>query len=185
MFLVCCFLLEDSIYGICTERRENLNICVMRNYSWSKQLARKPAKLCQPSGHQVQRWAYIVHIVCDMCRSSRSIQRWSITTPLLPLQQPPSCYNLIWKQIFFPSPVLLFLTLRLYLAVHNSSIGHLVPCLVGPSDQTNNQSLHNTTEWPQQLVTFETFDQRDEKTLLPTWKPTHLPTYHLTTYLPA
>ena len=33
-------------------------------------------------------------------------------------------------------------------------------------------------------MTFETFDQKDEKTLLPTYKPTHLPTY-LTTYLPT
>ena len=56
--------------------------------------------------------------------------------------------------------------------------------LVAWSDTTNNQSLQNTTEWPQRHVTFETFDQRDEKTLLPTYKPTHLPTY-LTTYLPT
>ena len=37
-------------------------------------------------------------------------------------------------------------------------------------------------------MTFETFDQRDEKTSLPTYKPTHLPTYlptYLTTYLPT
>ena len=46
-----------------------------------------------------------------------------------------------------------------FLAVHNSSIGLIVPCLVGPSVTTNNQSLHNTTEWPLRLVTFETFDQ--------------------------
>ena len=32
------------------------------------------------------------------------------------------------------------------------------PCLSGT---TSNQSLHNTTEWPQRLVTPETFDQRD------------------------
>ena len=59
------------------------------------------------------------------------------------------------------------------------------PCLSGT---TNNQSLHNTTEWPQRLMTFETFDQRDEKTLLPTYKPTHLPTYlpnYLPTYVPS
>ena len=43
------------------------------------------------------------------------------------------------------------------LAVQNSSIGHLV-C---PSGTTNNQSLHNTTERPRRLVTFETFDQKD------------------------
>ena len=39
------------------------------------------------------------------------------------------------------------------------------PCpLVGRSGTANNQSLHNTTEWPQRLVTFETFDQSDEGT---------------------
>ena len=53
-----------------------------------------------------------------------------------------------------------------FLAVQNSSIGDLVPCSLGPLGTTNNQSLHNTTEWPQRLVTFETFDQRDEKTWL-------------------
>ena len=42
-----------------------------------------------------------------------------------------------------------------FLAVHNSSIGLIVPW----SDQTNNQSLHNTTGWPLRLVTFETLDQ--------------------------
>ena len=74
-------------------------------------------------------------------------------------------------------------TCILFLAVQNSSIGHLV-C---PSGTTNNKSLHNTTEWPQRLVTFETFDQRDEKTLLPTYKPTYLLTYlpnYLPTYMP-
>ena len=46
------------------------------------------------------------------------------------------------------------------------------------------------TEWPQRLVTFETFDQSDEETwpdqkiYLPTYLPTHLPTY-LPTYLPT
>ena len=52
------------------------------------------------------------------------------------------------------------------------------------SGTTNNQTLQSD---PQRLVTFETFDQRDEKTLLPTCKPTHLPTYiptYLPTYLP-
>ena len=33
-----------------------------------------------------------------------------------------------------------------------------------PSDTTNFQSLHNNTEWPLWLVTFETFDQSDEGT---------------------
>ena len=53
-----------------------------------------------------------------------------------------------------------------FLAVQNSSIGLIVCPLFAWSDQTNNQSLHNTTEWPQRLVTFETFDQSDEKTCL-------------------
>ena len=35
-----------------------------------------------------------------------------------------------------------------FLAVHNSSIGLIVPCLLGLSVTTNDQSLHNTTEWP-------------------------------------
>ena len=35
----------------------------------------------------------------------------------------------------------------LFLAVQNSSIGLIVPWLVGLSGTTNNQSLHNTTEW--------------------------------------
>ena len=65
-----------------------------------------------------------------------------------------------------------------YLAVQNSSIGDLVCLSLAWSvGQTNNQSLHNTIEWPQRLVTFETFDQRHEKTLPPTCKPTHLPTF--------
>ena len=34
-----------------------------------------------------------------------------------------------------------------FLAVQNSSIGDLVPWSVGWSDQTNDQSLHNITEW--------------------------------------
>ena len=49
---LCCFLLADSIYGICRERRENLNIRVSRNYSWSKLLPRKPANLWQPAATQ-------------------------------------------------------------------------------------------------------------------------------------
>ena len=48
-----------------------------------------------------------------------------------------------------------------FLAVHNSSIGDLVCPLVGWLGTTNNQSLHNTTEWPKRLVTFETFDRTD------------------------
>ena len=36
------------------------------------------------------------------------------------------------------------ISLVVFLAVQNSSIGYLVPC----SGTTNNQSLHNTTEWP-------------------------------------
>ena len=46
--MCCCILLAGSISGICRERRENLNIPVSGNYSGSKQLLRKPAKLCQP-----------------------------------------------------------------------------------------------------------------------------------------
>ena len=56
----------------------------------------------------------------------------------------------------------------MFLAVQNSSWGDLVrlsvPWLVGWSGTTNNQSLHNTTEGPQRLVTFETFDQSDDGT---------------------
>ena len=50
-----------------------------------------------------------------------------------------------------------------FLAVQNCLIEAPLP-LVGPSSNTNNQSLHNTTEWPQRLVTFETFDKSDEET---------------------
>ena len=58
-----------------------------------------------------------------------------------------------------------YITIRLpFLAVQNSSIGLIVRPLVGPSVTTNNQSLLNTTESTLSLVTFETFDQRDEKT---------------------
>ena len=52
--------------------------------------------------------------------------------------------------------------------------------------QTNNQSLHNTTKWPQRLVTFETFDQgwdegwQDITTYLQTYPPTYLPTFLFT-----
>ena len=56
---------------------------------------------------------------------------------------------------------------------------------------TNNQRVHNTTEWPKRLVTFETFDQSDEETwpdqkrstYLPAYLPTYIPT-HLPTYVP-
>ena len=51
-----------------------------------------------------------------------------------------------------------------FLAVQNSSIGDLVCPLVRPLGTTNNQSLQNSTEWPERLVTFETFDQSDEET---------------------
>ena len=36
----------------------------------------------------------------------------------------------------------------LFLAVQNSSIGDLVPCLLAWSGTTNNQSFHNKTELP-------------------------------------
>ena len=42
-------MLADSIYGICCERCENLNIRDLRNYSCSKPLARKPYNMCQPA----------------------------------------------------------------------------------------------------------------------------------------
>ena len=42
------------------------------------------------------------------------------------------------------------------LAVQNSSIGDLVRLSVPWLGTTNNQSLHNITELPQRLVTFET-----------------------------
>ena len=72
-----------------------------------------------------------------------------------------------------------------FLAVQNSSIGLIVcPLVALPvclSDPTNNQSLHNITEWSQRLVTFETFDQSDEKTWpdqkSSTYLPAYLPTY--------
>ena len=64
---------------------------------------------------------------------------------------------------------------KLFLAVQNSPIGDLVPWSIVLSDSTNNQSLHNTTEWPQRLVTFELFDQSDEETR-PDQK-TYLPIY--------
>ena len=37
---------------------------------------------------------------------------------------------------------------RIFLAVHNSSIGLIVTCLVGWLGTTNNQRVHNTIEWP-------------------------------------
>ena len=40
-----------------------------------------------------------------------------------------------------------FSILKCVLGVQNSSIGDIVPLLVRPSGTTNNQSLHNTTEW--------------------------------------
>ena len=48
-------------------------------------------------------------------------------------------------------------TANLFLAVQNSSIGDLVPWLVRWLGTTNNQRVHNSTEWPQRLVIFETF----------------------------
>ena len=65
----------------------------------------------------------------------------------------------------------------MFLAVQNSSIGDLVRPLVGPLGTTNNQSLHNATEWPQRLVTFFTFDQSDENTWPHQKWSTYLPTY--------
>ena len=50
------------------------------------------------------------------------------------------------------------------LAIQNSSIGDLVPCLLGRLGTTNNHSLLNNTEWPQRLATFESFDQSHQET---------------------
>ena len=69
----------------------------------------------------------------------------------------PTAFNFIFRffqNVFFQS-VFLAVTWQL----------NRTHCpLVGWSGTTNNQSLHNTTEWPQTLVTFETFVQSDEKT---------------------
>ena len=55
-----------------------------------------------------------------------------------------ACRKLMIKvQFLVPS---LNTRLFAFLAVQNSSIGDLVPCLLAWSDTTNNQSLHNTTE---------------------------------------
>ena len=54
LFLVCCFLLAASIYGLSRENRENLNIRCMRKWFWIKQAARKPRNSCSPD------------YVCDM-----------------------------------------------------------------------------------------------------------------------
>ena len=52
------------------------------------------------------------------------------------------------------------------------------PCpLVAWSVTTNNQSLLNTTESTLSIVTFETFDQRDEKTWPDQKRSTYLPTF--------
>ena len=78
-------------------------------------------------------------------------------------------YKVYFPKVYFPKvyfPKVYFLKVSspkvnfskvYFLAVHNSSIGLIVPC----SDPTNNQSLHNITEWSKRLVTFETFDQTD------------------------
>ena len=66
-----------------------------------------------------------------------------------------------WCKIYFFYSLLLTC---LFLAVQNSPIGLIVRPLLGRSGTTNNQSLHNIAEWPQRLVTFETFDHSDEET---------------------
>ena len=66
---------------------------------------------------------------------------------------------------------------HVFLAVQNSSISDLVPCLVCLSDRTNNQSLHKPTEWSHTLVTFRTFDQSDEETWPDQKRSTYLHTY--------
>ena len=46
------------------------------------------------------------------------------------------------------------------------------------SDRTNHQTLHNTTQWPQRrLMTFDTFDQSDQKIWPDPKKPNYLHTY--------
>ena len=50
-------------------------------------------------------------------------------------------FDFLWMFKFF------FECLK-FLVVQNSSIGDLVPCLLGWSSTTNNQRVHNTTEWP-------------------------------------
>ena len=64
---------------------------------------------------------------------------------------------------------------KLFFSCH-SSIGLSVPWLLALSDTTNNQSLHNTTEWPQRHLIrgMRRHDQNYQLTYLPS---THLPTY--------
>ena len=76
---MCCFF-SDSIYGICRERRENLNIRDLRNYSCSKLLARKPYNMYQPDHHHHHQQHIIIriHLVVwrPMFRSHCYLQQW-------------------------------------------------------------------------------------------------------------
>ena len=54
-------------------------------------------------------------------------------------------FQVLFNSIQFSFPIILPRS-SAFLAVQNSSIGHLVPWSVGPSDQTNNQSLHSIIE---------------------------------------
>ena len=73
-------LFSDSIYGICRERRENLNIRNLRNYSCSKLLARKPYNMYQPDHHHHHQQHIIIriHLVVwrPMFRSHCYLQQW-------------------------------------------------------------------------------------------------------------
>ena len=59
-----------------------------------------------------------------------------------------------------------FATDTQFLAVQNSSIGDLVPWLVGWTQLTLSHGLllFDIKERPERLVTFQTFHQRDEET---------------------
>ena len=69
-----------------------------------------------------------------------------------------------------------------FLAVHRQL--YRIHCLSVCPTPTNNQILHDTKEWPKRIVTFETFDQSDEKTRPDPKRPTYLRTYS-PTYLPT
>ena len=83
----------------------------------------------------------VIHIVDEMTTFNRGV-------PYLELENLKSWRYFLKlpgtkKQTLENNKFIIFL----FLAVHTSSIGDLVPWLVRPSDPTNNQSLHNTTEW--------------------------------------
>ena len=69
-------------------------------------------------------------------QASLSPKRWSADAPLLS----STCLS---ARLF----LFFWFVCYIFLAVQNSSIGDLVPWSVCLSGTTNNQSLHNTTEW--------------------------------------